>query len=168
MESIFYILSIVSILSTMCSILNYNPVHALVYLIVSILSIAGIFFTLGGIFAAVLEVIIYAGAIMVLFVFVIMMLNLGSATIIKEQKWLQSNFLSMIIFLFISFYITIFYVISFLKYITIPNIVINIKSIGVHLFGPYMFIVELSSMLLLSVLIIVLHLGKENNLRKKK
>ena len=51
--------------------------HALLYLIVSLLAVAVVFYTLGAPFIAALEVIIYAGAIMVLFVFVVMMLNLG-------------------------------------------------------------------------------------------
>ena len=56
-----------------------NAVHALLYLVVSLLAVAVVFFTLGAPFVAALEVIIYAGAIMVLFVFVVMMLNLGDA-----------------------------------------------------------------------------------------
>ena len=53
--------------------------HALLYLIVSLLAVAVVFYTMGAPFVAALEVIIYAGAIMVLFVFVVMMLNLGEA-----------------------------------------------------------------------------------------
>lgn len=49
--------------------------HALLYLIISLLAIAGVFFSLGAYFAGALEIIVYAGAIMVLFVFVVMMLN---------------------------------------------------------------------------------------------
>lgn len=52
-----------------------NPVHALLYLIISLLAISGVFFSLGAYFAGALEIIVYAGAIMVLFVFVVMMLN---------------------------------------------------------------------------------------------
>ena len=167
MEYIFYILGVLCIISTMFSILNFNPVHALLYLIVSILSISGIFFVLGGIFAAVLEVIVYAGAIMVLFVFVIMMLNLGNSIVQQERKWLHSIYWNKIIFLFILFYISIFYVFSFFKNINIVSVVINIKTIGDYLFGPYILIVELSSILLLSVLIVILHLGKEHNKENK-
>ena len=61
--------------------------HALLYLIVSLLAVALIFFTLGAPFVAALEVIIYAGAIMVLFVFVVMMLNLGAAAVEQEKRW---------------------------------------------------------------------------------
>ena len=63
--------------------------HALLYLIVSLLAVAVVFFVLGAPFVAALEVIIYAGAIMVLFVFVIMMLNLGKAAAVKERDWLS-------------------------------------------------------------------------------
>ena len=65
-----------------------RAVHALLYLILSLLAIALIFFTLGAPFVAALEVIIYAGAIMVLFVFVIMMLNLGGQAAEQERHWL--------------------------------------------------------------------------------
>ena len=57
-----------------------QSVHALLYLIISLLAVAMMFFCLGAPFAGVLEIIVYAGAIMVLFVFVVMMLNLGEET----------------------------------------------------------------------------------------
>ena len=63
--------------ATVMMITRLNAVHALLYLIVSLLAVAVVFYTLGAPFVAALEVIIYAGAIMVLFVFVVMMLNLG-------------------------------------------------------------------------------------------
>ena len=79
MTIIFYIAALVAILSTLLVITRTSAVHALLYLIVSLLAVAMIFFVLGAPFVAALEVIIYAGAIMVLFIFVIMMLNLGGA-----------------------------------------------------------------------------------------
>ena len=79
MEVAFYIAAIVAIVSTVLTITRLNAVHALLYLIVSLLAVAVVFYALGAPFVAALEVIIYAGAIMVLFVFVVMMLNLGSA-----------------------------------------------------------------------------------------
>ena len=59
--------------------------HALLYLIVSLLAVAIVFYVLGAPFAAALEVIVYAGAIMVLFVFVMMMLNLGKAAAARSE-----------------------------------------------------------------------------------
>ena len=62
--------------------------HALLYLIISLLAVAVIFFMLGASFIAALEVIIYAGAVMVLFIFVVMMFNLGTDTTSLEQRWM--------------------------------------------------------------------------------
>ena len=77
MTIVFYVAGAVAIVSTALMITRLNAVHALLYLIVSLLAVAVVFYTLGAPFIAALEVIIYAGAIMVLFVFVVMMLNLG-------------------------------------------------------------------------------------------
>ncbi|WP_025813332.1 NADH-quinone oxidoreductase subunit J, partial [Komagataeibacter kakiaceti] len=64
-------------------------VHALLYLVVTLLALAVVLALLGADFAAALEVIIYAGAIMVLFVFVIMMLNMGQPDTAREKEWLR-------------------------------------------------------------------------------
>jgi NADH-quinone oxidoreductase subunit J len=78
MDLLFYIAATVSVVATIRVITHFHAVHALLYLIVMLLSLAIIFFLLGAPFAAALEIIIYAGAIMVLFVFVIMLLNAGT------------------------------------------------------------------------------------------
>ena len=88
MNVLFYIAACIAVISTLMVIIQLNPVHALLYLVVSLLSIALIFLLLGAPFAAALEVIVYAGAIMVLFVFVVMMLNLGPQSRGEERRWL--------------------------------------------------------------------------------
>src|SRR5512133_953502 len=65
-----------------------NAVHALLYMVLNLLALALAFVLLGASFAAALQVIVYAGAIMVLFIFVIMMLNLGEAAVAQERRWL--------------------------------------------------------------------------------
>ncbi|VTP72797.1 NADH-quinone oxidoreductase subunit J [Leclercia adecarboxylata] len=89
MEFAFYICGLIAILATLRVITHTNPVHALLYLIISLLAISGVFFALGAHFAGALEIIVYAGAIMVLFVFVVMMLNLGGSEIEQERQWLK-------------------------------------------------------------------------------
>jgi NADH-quinone oxidoreductase subunit J len=74
----FYSAALVAVLATLGVIAGRNPVHALLNLIVSLLAVAMIFFAIGAPFAAVLEIIVYAGAIMVLFTFTIMLLNAGA------------------------------------------------------------------------------------------
>lgn len=86
MEFAFYICGLIAILATLRVVTHTNPVHALLYLIISLLAIAGVFFSLGAYFAGALEIIVYAGAIMVLFVFVVMMLNLGGTEIEQERS----------------------------------------------------------------------------------
>ena len=86
MEFAFYFASGIAVVSTLRVITNTNPVHALLYLIISLIAVAMTFFALGAPFAGVLEVIAYAGAIMVLFVFVVMMLNLGPPRFSKSAS----------------------------------------------------------------------------------
>src|SRR5574341_2112047 len=89
MDLLFYISASIAIISTILVITRLNAVHALLYLIVSLLAVAIVFYTLGAPFVAALEVIIYAGAIMVLFIFVMMMLNLGPRAVAQEREWLR-------------------------------------------------------------------------------
>jgi len=89
MESLFYIASIIALSATILALTRSNAAHALIYLIVSLLAVAVLFFLMGAPFAAALEILIYAGAIMVLFVFVIMMLNLGESGEAQERSGLH-------------------------------------------------------------------------------
>ena len=90
METVlFYIAATVSLVATVLVVSRTNASHALIYLIVSLLAVAVIFYLLGAPFAAALEIVIYAGAIMVLFLFVVMMLNLGGSAVEQERGWLQ-------------------------------------------------------------------------------
>ena len=76
MSFIFYAGGAVALISTLLVILQTNVVHALIYLVLSLLAVAVVFFSLGAPFVALLEAIVYAGAIMVLFLFVLMLLSL--------------------------------------------------------------------------------------------
>ncbi|QCI20899.1 NADH-quinone oxidoreductase subunit J [Buchnera aphidicola (Hyperomyzus lactucae)] len=167
MELVFYICSCVAVISTLCVVLQRNAVYALLYLIISLLSIAGVFFSLGAFFAGSLEVIIYAGAIIVLFVFVIMMLNLSDKYYIQENNYLKSIFWIGPIILSLILFLSMTYAIFFLKEKQIEGLLIDTKMIGINLFGPYVLLVELSSMLLLSALVVVFHIGTEKNITHK-
>lgn len=83
MTMMFYICGVVAVIATVMAITRRNPVHAVIYLVHSFFALALIFYLLGAPLLAAWELIIYAGAIMVLFLFIIMMLQLspGSAGI---------------------------------------------------------------------------------------
>ena len=76
MVTLFYLAGIVAVIATLLAFTQRHAVHALLYLVVSLLAVAVDFYVLGAVFVAALEVMIYAGAIMVIFVFVVMMLNI--------------------------------------------------------------------------------------------
>jgi NADH-quinone oxidoreductase subunit J len=74
---IFLVLGVLAVAAALAMVFSPNPVHSVLFLVVTIIALAGLFLTLDAQFIAVLQVIVYAGAIMVLFLFVIMMLDLG-------------------------------------------------------------------------------------------
>lgn len=167
MEIIFYIAATIAIVATIAVITQLNAVHALLYLIISLLSIALIFFILGAPFAAALEIIIYAGAIMVLFIFVVMMLNLGQESTAQESQWLNPR-------LWIGPGILALILLGELTYVlTWENSglssaeVVEPQQVGKALFGPYLLAVELAAMLLLTGLVGAYHLGRQVNRKEE-
>lgn len=156
---LFYLAAAISLGSTLAAITRTNAAHALIYFIISLLASAVIFFLVGAPFAAVLEVIVYAGAIMVLFVFVIMMLNLGEAGQRQEQKWLDLNMWIIPSILAAILLAEIVLVLNTSE-TPIPAQSVSPKQVGIMLFGPYILAVEIASMLLLAGLVGAYHLGR--------
>lgn len=86
-EYLFWFLSFVAIFSGLAMILSRNPVYSVLYLIITFFSIAGHYFLMNAQFLAAVHIIVYAGAIMVLFLYVIMMLNLNKLEEEKKANW---------------------------------------------------------------------------------
>ena len=145
--------------STILALTRYNATHALIYLIVSLLASAIIFYLVGAPFAAALEVVIYAGAIMVLFVFVVMMLNLGPRGEDLEHEWLKPGMWLFPAFLCLILFLELTYVLSGTSQILLGTVVTP-KEVGIKLYGPYVLAVEIASMLLLAGLVGGYHLGR--------
>jgi len=155
----FYVAAVVAVIATALAISQKNAVHGLLYLIVSLLAVALIFFVVGAPFIAALEVIIYAGAIMVLFVFVMMLLNVGAQTVEQEQRWLTPRtWIGPVVLTFVLL-AELLYALASRGGATIGPVV-DPQQIGIELFGRYAIAVELASMLLLSGLIGAYHLGR--------
>jgi NADH-quinone oxidoreductase subunit J len=157
---LFYGNAIIAILATLMVITRTNIVHALLYFIVSLLAIAVIFYTLGAPFAAALEVIVYAGAIMVMFLFVVMMLNLGQVTEDQEKAWLVPSIWVGPTILAIPLLAEVLYAIN-VQQEEMAYTVVGAKEVGAALFGPYVLAVELASMLLLAGLVGAYHLARK-------
>ncbi|MCW2254178.1 NADH-quinone oxidoreductase subunit J [Providencia alcalifaciens] len=143
-------------------ITNTNPVHALLYLVVSLLALSMVFFSLGAYFAGALEIIVYAGAIMVLFVFVVMMLNLGRSVEQQEREWFTpKNWIGPAILSAVLLAILIYGITSLSYEEGIAGTVISAKEVAISLFGPYVLAVELASLLLLAGLVVAFHVGRD-------
>ena len=158
MELAFYIAGAVAVISTILMLTRLNVVHALLYLIVSLLAVAVVFYVLGAPFVAALEVIIYAGAIMVLFVFVVMMLNLGEHGAELEKQWLTPGIWTGPVLLASILIIEVLYLVRG-GTAGLGTGAVEPKEVGIALFGPYLIGVELASMLLLAGLVGAYHLG---------
>jgi NADH-quinone oxidoreductase subunit J len=156
---LFYSAAVLAVASTVLVITRINAVHALLYLILSLIASAIVFYLMGAYFAALLEVIVYAGAIMVLFLFVVMMLNLGPKTLEQERAWLQPGLWrgpSVIAGLLL---IEMIFVLSQGAGGDTGHVVSS-KEVGIRLLGPYVLAVELASMLLLAGLVGAYHLAR--------
>jgi NADH-quinone oxidoreductase subunit J len=161
MQSSLYLEATAAVVATLLAISNLNPLRALLYLIVSLLAVAMLFFNLGAPFAGILEVIVYAGAIMVLFVFVVMLLNLGKATVDQERRWLLPRtwigpgLLSLVLLVELARVL-----IQPGDEVMLAGQTIAATRVGMALYGPYLLAVELASMLLLAALVTAFHLGR--------
>lgn len=160
MEMAFYVSAAVALIATMRVIATRKPIHGLLYLVVSLLSVAMIFFAVGAPFAGALEIIVYAGAIMVLFVFAVMMLNLDEKGIKQEQAWTALS-------VWVGPSILAAALLSQLVYSMLTGDLpaaglhgVGAKEVGIALYGPYLLCVELASILLLAALVAAYHLGR--------
>lgn len=160
MAAIFYLSAALAVVATVLAITRTNAVHALLYFICSLLATGVMFFVLGAPFVAALVVIVNAGAIMVLFVFVVMMLNVGPQTAGQERIWLGPRawigpaLLSGILM------VELACVLIGPRAGATAGETVPPQAVGIALFGPYLLVVELASMLLLAGLLGAYHLGQ--------
>jgi NADH-quinone oxidoreductase subunit J len=88
-QILFWVLSVVAVFSALMVVISKNPVYSVLWLIVTFFSISGHYILLNAQFLAIVNIIVYAGAIMVLFLFVIMLMNLNKDTEPQKNKWLK-------------------------------------------------------------------------------
>jgi NADH-quinone oxidoreductase subunit J len=162
----FYFAALLAIVASLKVITGKNTVHALLYLVVSLLAVAVCFYLMGAPFAAGLEVIVYAGAILVLFVFAIMMFGLGQDETIHPPSangskantfnlWFGPFMLALLLLIELVYAIN-----SSEVQAKLTSHTIDAKQVGILLYGPYLLAVEIASFLLLAGLIGGYHFAK--------
>jgi NADH-quinone oxidoreductase subunit J len=155
---IFYLLAAVIVVATCLAITRADLIHTVVYLVISFFGSAMLFYLLGAPFLAVLEVIIYAGAIMVLFLFIIMML--------KVDKEAEGTFRPPQLFPALGLAL-MYLAVAVLLILNDPasqdalnTAMATPRELGYFVFQRYWLAVEIVSLLLLIALVAVIHLGK--------
>ena len=155
---LFWVFAIVSVGCGVMLVLHRNPMNSAIYLVVTMLCLAGLYVLLMGAFIAVIQVLVYAGAVMVLMLFVIMMLNLREETLRREGRPVAWVFAAIIGFIVVLRLARLF-----------PDTPADlamapdfgtIEAVGSQLFAQYMLPFELTSVLLLIAIIGAVILGK--------
>lgn len=159
---LFYLLSFLAIMFGLMVVLSKNPVHSVLYLVLTFFTIAGHYVLLNAQFLAAVHIIVYAGAIMVLFLFVIMLLNLNKETEPHKSIWLKASAAVA------SGSLLVVLVGSLKGAANIqsgkgfnPNIGL-IENLGKTLFNDFLLPFEVSSVLLLAAMVGAVMLGKRS------
>ena len=157
--AIFYILASTAVIATLLAITERHPVHAILYLVTSLFSMAVIFYLLMAPLVAAFEVILYAGAIMVLFLFVIMMLDLGHPEKGLTPAW--KEWLPVLLLALVNIGSLVVVICARHAVAAVPAAMPTIRDIAVRLFREHGLAVELISLQLLFALVGALYLGRQ-------
>jgi len=161
-QILFWFISVVAIFSALMVITSKNPVYSVLWLIVTFFAISGHYILLNAQFLAIVNIIVYAGAIMVLFLFVIMLMNLNKETEPKKNKWLKFAGA-------IAGGCLLLVLVAALKNVVDKKEVAEmvsgdiglIKNLGKELFTTYVVPFEISSVLFLSAMVGAVVIGKK-------
>lgn len=159
--NLFYFLSFLAILSAIMVVVSKNPIHSVLYLILTFFTLSGHYFTLNAQFIGIVNLIVYAGAIMVLFLFTIMFLNLKDDAFAGSRIWYNLSAV---------FLVTIFAGILVMKIIparidVASDLEFNsqigmVENLGTTLFRNFLVPFELVSVLFLSAMVGAVMLGR--------
>ena len=163
-EILFWFLSALALFGALMVVFSKNPVHSVLWLIVVFFAISGHYIVMNAQFLAIVNLIVYAGAIMVLFLFVIMLMNMNTESEPQKSNWLR-------IAAALSGGSLMLILVSALKdntskvtgmFTAEANIGL-IKNLGKVLFTDYVVPFEISSVLFLSAMVGAVILGKKES-----
>jgi len=163
-QVVFFALAVVAAVSAVMVILQRNPVNSALYLILNFFCLGGLYLTLNAQFIAMVQVLVYAGAIMVLFLFVIMLLNLGDDKRLREHLGVRTYFgIGFSVALALEFLAAFLYRTGPSALQQSPNAVEigTVEYIGKVLFTKFLFPFEITSLLLLAAIVGAVILAKK-------
>lgn len=162
-EYAFWFLTFVAIFSAIGMILSKNPVYSVLSLIVTFFAIAGHYFLLNAQFLAAVHIIVYAGAIMVLFLYVIMMLNLNKVDEEKRSIWSKAAAAGSfgILLLVVSAAIGHGHAQTQAQAIADNSAIGTTETLGLSLYKEFLIPFEISSVLFLAAMVGAVYLSKK-------
>lgn len=159
---IFYFLSFVAVFCGLMTVLSKNPIHSVIYLIGCFFSIAGHYLLLNAQFLAIVHIIVYAGAIMVLFLFTLMLMNLNEETekhkpaLARIGAVIAAGVLGLVL-------LAVFVKADNLPVAQAQNVTIGtVQNLGKVLLDEYFFPFEFASVLFLSAMVGAVLLAKKD------
>jgi NADH-quinone oxidoreductase subunit J len=161
-QFLFWFLSVMAIFSAIMMVVSKNPVHSVLWLIIVFFAISGHYILLNAQFLAIVNLIVYAGAIMVLFLFVIMLMNLNADSEPQKNKWLKIAGV-------IAGGALLLVLVAAMKDADVRNRIAEtnhgdiglIHNLGMVLFKDYVIPFEISSVLFLSAMVGTVVIGKK-------
>ena len=164
---IFCVLSVVTIATAFLTIFSRNPIHSAIYLVICFFSIAGHYLLLNAQFLAIVHVIVYSGAIMILFLFTVMLMNLNKENEVYKPRVTRLGAIvlfCLMCLILIAIFINSKPIVG--EYVTTGEDYQSIKVLGKVLLNEYMVPFEFASILLLVAMIGAVLLSKKEKLQK--
>ena len=164
---LFCVLSAVTLATAFLTIFNKNPIHSALYLVICFFSIAGHYLLLNSQFLAIVHIIVYSGAIMILFLFTIMLMNLNKEDEVHKpriQRWAAAVFFCLMCLVLIAIFINSKPIVG--EYVALGEDYQSIKLLGKVLLDEYMVPFEYASILLLVAMIGTVLLSKKEKLER--
>jgi NADH-quinone oxidoreductase subunit J len=161
-QILFWFLSVLAIAGALMVVMSKNPIHSVLWLIIVFFAISGHYILLNAQFLAIVNLIVYAGAIMVLFLFVIMLMNLNADAEPQKNKWLKIAGV-------IAGGALLLVLVAALKNADLKNQIAQVNNgeiglihnLGLSLFHDYVIPFEISSILFLSAMVGAVVIGKK-------
>lgn len=166
-QILFCILSVITLATAFLTIYSKNPIHSAIYLVISFFSIAGHYLLLNAQFLAIVHVIVYSGAIMILFLFTVMLMNLNNENEVHKPRITRLGAIvtfCLMCLVLIAIFINSKPIVG--EYITTGDDYQSIKVLGKVLLNEYMVPFEFASILLLVAMIGSVLLSKKEKLVK--
>ncbi len=161
-EILFWVLSATALLSGLGVIFSRNPINSVLFLITTFFAISGHYILMNAQFLAIVNIIVYAGAIMVLFLFVIMLMNLNGDVEPQKSRLLQFAGVLSGGMLFLVILAALKQVIATQESVLVATDIGLIKNLGQKLFTDFVVPFELSSILFLSAMVGAVLIGKKH------